>query len=90
MATVNKVAQVASFFAGKDQVKETVKIICVAAQRHGDFFAIGVDRHAKVNYLLCCLIHKFAFVAHRYTVMLQSPSCVNFPLIDTLFEGKIM
>ena len=56
MATVSKVAQVASFFAGEDQVKETVKnkVICVAAQRHGDFFAIGVNRHAKVN-LLCAV-----------------------------------
>ena len=51
MATVSKVAQVASFFAGKDQVKESVKnkVHCVAAQRHGDIFAIGVYRHAKVN-----------------------------------------
>ena len=50
MATVSKVAQVASFFAGRDQIKESVKnkVHCVAAQRCGDIFAIGVDRHAKV------------------------------------------
>ena len=51
MATVSKVAQVASFFAGRDQIKESVKnkVHCVAAQKCGDIFAIGVDRHAKVN-----------------------------------------
>jgi hypothetical protein len=51
MATVSKVAQAASFFAGKDQTKESLKnkVLCVAAQRYGDFFAIGVDKHAKVN-----------------------------------------
>ena len=50
MATVSQVAQAASFFAGKDQTKESVKnkVLCIAAQRYGDFFAIGVDKHAKV------------------------------------------
>ena len=54
MATVSKVSQVASFFAGKDQVKETVKNKTVAAQRHGDVFVIGVSTHAKVimSYML--------------------------------------
>ena len=54
MATVSKVAQVASFFAGRDQIKESVKnkVHCIAAQRCGDIFAIGVDRQAKVNNMI--------------------------------------
>ena len=54
MATISEVVQLASFFAGKDQVKETSKnkVQCVAAQRHGDLYALGVDRHVKVIYLL--------------------------------------
>ena len=54
MATISEVVQLASFFAGKDHVKETSKnkVQCVAPQRHGDLYALGVDRHVKVIYLL--------------------------------------
>ena len=53
MATISKIVQLASFFAGKDQAKETSKnkIISVAAQRNGDLYVLGVNRHVKVNLL---------------------------------------
>ena len=73
MATISKLVQLASFFAGKDQVKETLKnkVTCVAAQRHGDFYAIGVDRHIKVNLISIILLHETYICSSHADIQLQ-------------------
>lgn len=87
MATISKVVQLATFFAGEDQAKETSKnqVMCVAAGRDGDLYVLGVGRHVKVNLLHDAYISSSQIYSYKDT-MLQSPSCVNFPLIRILRE----
>ena len=49
-ATGTQFVQLASFFSGVDAMKQTSKndVACVAANRQGDFFAVGVHKHIKV------------------------------------------